>query len=129
MAVSEQVDVFRQFQRGSEAVFRIVIAEDQHDADARLAQPGHALGKEKAGAVVPPHTVEDVAGDEHQPAFPIDRERDQVIECLARRVLQPRRLLGRALAQPGQRAVEMQVGRMQEAKSGHERDGRTGCRA
>jgi hypothetical protein len=107
-----QAEVLAQLARG------VVIAADPHDAHARLAQPHHALAEEEPGRVVAPAAVEEVARQEQELRALGEAELDQTIERTARGTAQLGH--GRTLValEPDERAVEVQIGRVNELRHG-----------
>ena len=99
---------------------RVVIAPDGDHPDTGAGQPADLPHQKMPGAPVLPVPVEQVAGDDHEIQPLGEREIHRVAQC------QPRRradALGRRLRiglQPAQRAVQVQIGKMQEAEAAHE---------
>jgi hypothetical protein len=93
-----------------------VVAADEEELDPGARQPSGFAHEELARGVILPVAVVEVAGDDHERRFLGDRGLDEVGEGLARGGReQPRRLLA-ARPQAPQRAVQMDVGGMQESK-------------
>jgi hypothetical protein len=96
-----------------------VVAADGEDLDLRLGQPAHLCGEEQSGAEIRPVTVVDVAGDQQEIDFFLDRQIDEAPEGSAGGGADEFGGGGGIGLQPAQRAVEMEVGRVQEAEIGH----------
>src|SRR4051812_30965846 len=60
-----------------------MVAVDDGDADAGLAEAAHLRGEEEAGAVVAPVAVVDVARDEEECGLLFEAEGDEVLEGAA----------------------------------------------
>ena len=82
-----------------------------------LAQAPHPVGEEKPGVVAFPLAVEDVAGDDDESALLRDGERDQIVEGLARGVVDAGGELRRLPRKPLQGTVEMEIGGVNEAEA------------
>ena len=93
-----------------------MIAIEQEDGDIGLRQPAHLLHEEKAGLIVAPVAVIEVAGDDNEVDLVLDRLADEIIEGGAGRGANA---FGRGALLPGkslQGAVEMDIAGMDEAK-------------
>ena len=94
-----------------------MVAADGDHPDAGAGQPADLPHEKMPGAPVLPVPVEQVAGDDHE----IQPLGEREIHRVAQR--EPRRradALGRRLRiglQPAQRAVQVQIGKMQEAEA------------
>ena len=101
----------------------VVIALHNADPDSRAREPQHLLAEEEAGAEVDPVAVIDVAGKQDQVHRPFEGQVHQGDERLSRGAAQP--LDGRALVavQPLERAVDVQVGCVDEFQAETSGDG------
>ncbi len=101
-------------ERAGHAVLCIVIAAHHKHLPPRVGKPSHLVGEKKAGAVVRPIPVIDVAGDHEKRGVFRDRKVNQTPERAPSRA--PDQLGGRSWIgfEPAQRTVEMDVGGMNE---------------
>jgi len=91
-----------------------VVAADQDDLDAGVAEPGHLPAEEEARVVVGPVAVVEVADDQDEPDLLLDRQGDEVLKRPAGR---PPALLDRGpliAVEPPVRAVEVDVRGVEE---------------
>ncbi len=97
----------------------VVVAADAEHADAGAGEARGFLREELAGAPVLPLAVEQVAGDQHERHLFAQREIDQVGVGGARGGADA--VGGRVgvRLQPTQRAVDVQVGGVDESEAGH----------
>src|SRR5690606_20706231 len=95
-------------------VRRVVVARDDEDARAGLAQPGELRGEEEAGRVVAPVAVVDVARQQEGADVFLEAGVDERLEGAAGRA--PELVDGGTLValEAAQGAVEVQVGRVDE---------------
>ena len=100
-------------------VLRVVIACDEEHAHAGCLKPRHACEEVEPGEVVPQIAVEDVARKHHKPAPLLDGERDQPVEGRAGGAFDAICEILRFAPEPEQRAVQVQVGCMQELEGRH----------
>jgi hypothetical protein len=114
LAVAEHRHVVGQRQFLRHLAFGIVIAAEHECANAFLAQAPHLLTEEDAGVVVLPVAVVEVARDHEEGDFLFDRSIDELPQRLARGVAQLRGRRVRIGAQAVQRAVEVNVCRVDE---------------
>ena len=108
------LDVVGQAEVAGHLVPGVVIAADEVDPDAGVAEVGHPPGEPEARVVVLPVAVVDVAGDEDEGDLLRDRQADQVLE---RPTGRPADLLDGAPlipVEPPQGAVEVDVGGVEE---------------
>ncbi len=110
-------DIVGEFEASGERIGGVVIAEDHDDAHAMLAEAPHLAREEKPGVIALPLAVEDVAGDDDEAAFLRDGERDEIVEGLARGVVDASRKILGFPREPKQRAVEMKIGGVDETKA------------
>lgn len=76
----KHADVGRQSQPACDLIFRVVIAIKEEDGDIGVRQPTHLLHKEKAGLIVAPIAVIEVAGDNDEIDLLLDRLADEIVE-------------------------------------------------
>ena len=97
--------------------FGVVIALDDEGRNALAVQPADRADEEQPGGDILPAAVEHIAGDDQEAGLAGDGLGDQRLDrappCLGkarrhRRILQP---------QPGERAVDMQIGGMDETEA------------
>src|SRR5690606_38019436 len=79
-----------------------------------LAEPCEPLNQEQAARVVPPVTVEQVAGEEQHPGLLLEAQLDQLFECPAGRVPDAFDRRTGVPLQAAKRAVEMKIGRVNQ---------------
>ena len=110
----EHRDVVGQPQVAGHPVLGVVVAADQEDRDAGVAEPGHLLAEEEPGVVVVPVAVVEVADDQDERDLLLDRQPDEVLQRPPGR---PPALLDRrplVAVEPPLRAVEVDVGGVEE---------------
>ena len=95
-------------------VLGVVVAADQEDLDAGVAEVGHPLDEPEAGVVVLPVAVVDVAGDQDEGDLLVDRQPDQVLQRPPGRPADLRRRAPLVPVEPAQGAVEVDVGGVEE---------------
>jgi hypothetical protein len=103
---------------------RIVVARDDHERNVGTAQTACLADHEQGGVVIPPGSVEEVAGDNHERHFFAERKVDQVRERTPRRtanVLDRRAGIAR---QPNEGCVEVDIGSVKELEVRHAADSR-----
>ena len=117
-ARGKHLHVVRQLQAARDFAFGVVVAVEQVYRDARLAQPPHLAHEEQAGVIVLPIAVVQIAGNHHEVHLLLDGARHQPLKGLARGCAQA---LGRRVGigrQADQRAVEVDVGGVDEFHGG-----------
>jgi hypothetical protein len=119
-AVGEDVGVGREVERTRHDAVGVVVPLHDEDADAGAFEAGQAQVEKDPGVVVAPVAVEDVAGQDHEGRLLVDGELHQALERAA--AGDPDRRRGGAVValEPTQRAVEVQIGRVDEGEAGHE---------
>ena len=112
----KETNVVGQRQSPGHLVGRVVVAGDEEDGDAGLAQPDHLRDEEQARAEFPPIAVVQVAGDEDELDGLGEGQLDQVLQGPARG-LACRLDRGALIAfQAAQGAVEVKIGGMDKPR-------------
>jgi len=119
LPLGKQMNVFSIFEPGSKAVLSIVISKNQINFDPGILQTAHPVQKVKARAVVAPLAIEEVTGDDNERAFLIYRERNEIVEGKARRIVNATGEILGLSCKTYQWAVNMQIGGMEKAKARH----------
>ena len=96
-----------------------MVALEEVDGNAELLQSTHGASEIKPCAHIPPVAVEQIARDDEEIDQFVAGELDQIVECGPCRMAH---LLGRkplVASKPRQRAVEVDVGGMEETEIAH----------
>ena len=117
----EQMHVLGKGQFPGDLRLRIVVATNEEDADVGGLQPAHLPHQEQRRRHGGLRSVIEVARDDDRIHPFGDGEVDDALQRLARRPAHEIAEVGIAQGKRGERRIEMQVGRMEEA----ERHGRT----
>ncbi|MGA2494167.1 MAG: hypothetical protein ABSF67_14660 [Roseiarcus sp.] len=113
-AAAEFEGVARPFQATAHFVGGVVIATDHRDRNSRLVEIGEAADKAKTALEVAPVAVKNVAGDHNKIDSLVDGELDHLSESPLRGAGKIFRLAAGAFAQAGERAIEMEIGGVNE---------------
>jgi hypothetical protein len=95
----------------------VVVALQQEQRNAGPVQPRHLAVEEQADRRIAPLAVIDIAGDDDEGDLRLDRPGDEIGEGLAARRGEAPGHLRVLEAEAGQRAAEVQIGRVQECES------------
>ena len=100
-----------------------MIAVCDKRVDAEFAQPAHALPEPELGAHAPVGAVIDIACDQEEIDAVVwfETESDQILECVVGGFPETLCDRGAGLAQPLERAADVQVGCVYEAEGLHRR--------
>jgi hypothetical protein len=106
--VGRQPEAFRDLAGG------VVIARHDENRNVRLRQPGDLPREKEAGVVILPVAVVDIAGDHHERHLLRDGQVDDAFQRATRGRTEPLHRRTLVSLQPVQRAIEMDVGDVQE---------------
>jgi hypothetical protein len=110
------MDVGRECQPSGDTALGIMVASEQHNRNTRSLKLPDAVHKKQAGVVIRPIAVIEVAGEDDEIDSLGQRELDQAGERLARGPAQRLRWRALVIFQSAKRAVQMDVGGVQESK-------------
>ena len=118
-ARAEDPDVRRQLERLRDLTLGVMISVQQEYGDLRGLEPSHLGDEEESGAVVLPVAVVEVARDHYEVHLLRNRETDQVLEGVAGRGTDPPRDVSLLPVKAAERAVQVDVGGVQETEARH----------
>ena len=93
-----------------------MIAEDDEGPDPCRFEAAHLINEEQPGLEVAQLPVEQVASEQDESATLVDRERDQILERIARSAVTTRSIVGRSTCEAEKGTVEMKVGGVEKLK-------------
>ena len=114
-ATGKDGDVRRQDQLPRDHALRIVVALDDEDTNTRAIQPHHLLAEKQARVEILPVAVVEVTGEEHEIDACAQGLVDESFEGASRRGAQTLNRRAVVTVQSAQRAVEVQIGGVEEA--------------
>lgn len=113
------MDVARKFQRLRSPALGVVVPIEQEDGNLRSVQPAHLPNEEEPCAKVPPIPIVEIPGNDDEIHLLAERVLDEVLECLAWGGADSLRDIPLLSIQSPQRAIEMDIGSMQEPEIRH----------
>lgn len=90
LCLRKDMNVARKGQLVSKTIGGVMVSKDHEHRDAGFVQPAHSFHEVKARLEVTQIAIENVTGQQHEPAALIDRKGNQVIEGFTRRCLYAR---------------------------------------
>jgi hypothetical protein len=95
LGLRKDMDIARERQLVGKTIGGVMVSKDHEHRDACFVQPAHSFHEVKTRLEVTQIAIENVTGQQHEPAALIDRKGHQVIEGLTRRRLDARGIFRR----------------------------------